>query len=993
MGLSTVTNKLATQTVSASFDQLLYLDSADGLVEATLKIVSTDAGHSAIQIDDERLLVQGADTSNAAAFEVKNTGGTSVFKVNASTPSVLVSGSGVKLYFSDAGGEYISGNGSVLSIVGGSEIDLTATAIDINGNVDISGTLTISVDDTGTDVRVYSATASEGLFYDASEDEFGLLLTTKLKFHDIGGGEEIYASGNGVLLMNSGTSLTITTPTLDLTSSTKVDFDSPILDMATQGTTIELKQQVDALAFDGDSDNILNIDASNNRVGIGTAAPVRLLDIEGTAGSDAHIRIGTADPDQDAILEFWTGEASYGKNAIVCEGIDSYRRANMHFVVDASGDTNSYAIPGDIAMTIAALTRSVGIGTTDPLAQLHVEGATDGTGVIMTTAHGSSASGDYPVLRLMRSKGTTGSPSIVADNDYLGTIDFLGYIGSSGDSYTNYQRGARILSRADGTPSNATGDMPGDISFWTCPEGSDLIQERMTIRTDGKVGIGTTIPGAVHGTTPGGDGQLHIYRKATTGSVVLPCLHLEVSNEGGVNTDTGEGPGINFYVSDDSPDSNYAGADESHLAGQIATVRSNSDLNSGRGDMTFSTGDNGATLVEAMRITYDSNVGIGTDAPEANLHITSASAGTWAPYADADEFVIEHNGDGGMQIATPDANAKIIAFSSPETTGSYDAIIQAYDENHANTNAAQLIHGTKNASTTIACKAGNVGLGMVHPYNRLSVSPLQYSTGTASQSGTTVTGSGTTFTAAMIGSQFIYIDGTSSGAITAFTSTTEIEVTTSQTVSSQNYKIHYQGLQVTSAGYVGIGLNNPTHELQIVAGDSDSHRALYITSATTAADANDILVDLDYTSDADLDGAMFIQFQDSDGNIGEISGNLNTTTFATSSDYRRKTDFKDIADATGTINQLKLYDFAWKKNTSKRAVGVIAHEAQEIFPEAVTGEKDAMTTKEYTDENGELQTKDVIKAQCVDYSKFVPLLLKSIQELTAKVEALENNNE
>ena len=48
-----------------------------------------------------------------------------------------------KLYFYDAGGEYISGDGSVLSIAAGSEIDLTATTIDMNGAADISGNLAI----------------------------------------------------------------------------------------------------------------------------------------------------------------------------------------------------------------------------------------------------------------------------------------------------------------------------------------------------------------------------------------------------------------------------------------------------------------------------------------------------------------------------------------------------------------------------------------------------------------------------------------------------------------------------------------------------------------------------------------------------------------------------------------------------------------------------------------------------------------------------------
>ena len=197
-------------------------------------------------------------------------------------------------------------------------------------------------------------------------------------------------------------------------------------------------------------------------------------------------------------------------------------------------------------------------------------------------------------------------------------------------------------------------------------------------------------------------------------------------------------------------------------------------------------------------------------------------------------------------------------------------------------------------------------------------------------------------------------------------------------------------MRLSCSGYLGIGSNNPTANLHVVASNSDVISGLLVRDGSeTAADTANILVDLDFSSDADLDGAMFIQFQDSDGNIGEISGDLNTTTYATSSDYRLKEDYKDIVDATGTINQLKLYDFAWKRNINKRSMGVIAHEAQEIVPTAITGVKDAMTTKDYTDENGEKQTKEVIKAQCADYSKFVPLLLKSIQELSAKVTALE----
>ena len=50
----------------------------------------------------------------------------------------------------------------------------------------------------------------------------------------------------------------------------------------------------------------------------------------------------------------------------------------------------------------------------------------------------------------------------------------------------------------------------------------------------------------------------------------------------------------------------------------------------------------------------------------------------------------------------------------------------------------------------------------------------------------------------------------------------------------------------------------------------------------------------------------------------------------------------------------------------------MAHELQEVLPQAVSGEKDAE------------------EMQGVDYSKIVPLLIKSIQELEAKIKILEN---
>jgi hypothetical protein len=73
--------------------------------------------------------------------------------------------------------------------------------------------------------------------------------------------------------------------------------------------------------------------------------------------------------------------------------------------------------------------------------------------------------------------------------------------------------------------------------------------------------------------------------------------------------------------------------------------------------------------------------------------------------------------------------------------------------------------------------------------NWSGTSPIYYSTGTASQSGVTITGAGTTFTAAMVGMKIVFSTG-ETATITGFTSTTSLTVGTSQTVSSTTYVIN-----------------------------------------------------------------------------------------------------------------------------------------------------------------------------------------------------------
>jgi hypothetical protein len=117
-------------------------------------------------------------------------------------------------------------------------------------------------------------------------------------------------------------------------------------------------------------------------------------------------------------------------------------------------------------------------------------------------------------------------------------------------------------------------------------------------------------------------------------------------------------------------------------------------------------------------------------------------------------------------------------------------------------------------------------------------------------------------------------------------------------------------------------------------------------------------------------------YRQSAGDIGSITYNGTNTLYGGTSDYRLKEDLKDY-NALNIINQLKTYNFKWK-DTDVRDYGMMAHELQEILPNYVSGEKDAIR------EDGS------IKSQNVDYSKLVPVLVKGMQEQQCTINTLKN---
>jgi hypothetical protein len=151
-----------------------------------------------------------------------------------------------------------------------------------------------------------------------------------------------------------------------------------------------------------------------------------------------------------------------------------------------------------------------------------------------------------------------------------------------------------------------------------------------------------------------------------------------------------------------------------------------------------------------------------------------------------------------------------------------------------------------------------------------------------------------------------------------------------------------------------------------------------------------------YQSSSDT-GNMALQiFSNPNGIVGNINTTGSSTNYVTSSDYRLKEDLQDF-DGLEMISNISVYDYKWKVDDS-RSFGVMAHELQEVLPSAVSGVKDEtedyVITPAILDLEGNVSqeavtaTRDV--SQGVDYSKIVPLLIKSIQQLKAEIELLKN---
>ena len=369
-----------------------------------------------------------------------------------------------KLSFHDAaGGENIvATSDGHLEINAGTTLDITAPTVDVNVstalNVDgasqITGAVTVGVDDTGHDVKFFGATSGQHLLWDESEDELALVGDTKLSFHDAAGGENIVASSDGHLEINAGTTLDITAPTVDVNASTAVNVDG-----ATQLNNT-LTVGVDDTGYD-----VKFFGA--------TAAAFMLWD----QSEDDLILSGVA----ALSIDTTTDATNTTSGSLHTDGgVGIAKKLFVGTDLDVNGTTNLDAVDIDGAVQIDA---TLSVGVDDTGYDVKFFGASAGAFMIYDQSEdtleirGASADATTSTGKLLLSTALTD----INDGDVIGSIGFKAPLESGGTDAILI--GASIFAEADATFSSTVNST--DLVFATGD--SDAASEKLRIDSTGQV--------------------------------------------------------------------------------------------------------------------------------------------------------------------------------------------------------------------------------------------------------------------------------------------------------------------------------------------------------------------------------------------------------------------------------------------------------------------------------------------------------------------------
>lgn len=197
-------------------------------------------------------------------------------------------------------------------------------------------------------------------------------------------------------------------------------------------------------------------------------------------------------------------------------------------------------------------------------------------------------------------------------------------------------------------------------------------------------------------------------------------------------------------------------------------------------------------------------------------------------------------------------------------------------------------------------------------------------------------------------------------------------------VSDGTATFQFKPLGGSSIGYMGMRTNHAlgftTNDTERVRIDSSGNLLVGTSSAFDNVSylkgqfAGGVATKIGGTS-----AASQVSFFNDNGRVGFIYTDGTSTGYSTSSDSRLKHDIIDAPEASDLIDRIKVRSFKWNSDNSEQRYGFVAQELIEVASEAVFG-----------DPEGE-------DMMAVDYSKLVPMLVKELQSLRARVAQLEGN--
>ena len=351
------------------------------------------------------------------------------------------------------------------------------------------------------------------------------------------------------------------------------------------------------------------------------------------------------------------------------------------------------------------------------------------------------------------------------------------------------------------------------------------------------------------------------------------------------------------------------------------------------------------------------NVGIGTDSPDEKLSV-----------------------DGNIFLQ---GNDDYIAFNTSASSGHPKIKMNSdADFSFLNTAGSNIFHIEN---------GGNVGIGTTSPSDTLEVEggvTITSETPTKLLLNNTKNGSWTQGEA--LGLVEFYGNDASGGGAKVQSS---IEV-----VSQDQYGAHFnmtfnlskgssgnaELMRLTGEGRLGIGTAGPLATLH-VDNNQTSNGTIGIMSDAAAGGTGTRNIHINLPeygegirflrSGTYSGGAM--KFYSGSSNVGSVQINASSTSFNTTSDYRAKENVVPMENSINRLKELKPCRFNFLIDPENTVDGFIAHEAQEVVPEAITGEKDKLDYEGNPEYQG------------IDQSKLVPLLTSALQEAISKIEQLE----